>query len=41
LESLIKAKKFEIAEEKKAAKAEAVQAEPKKPKTPIRRTATA
>lgn len=41
LESLIKAKKFEIAEEKKAAKSEAVQAEPKKPKTPIRRTATA
>jgi hypothetical protein len=41
VESFIKAKKFEIAEEKKAAKAESAAAEPKKPKTPIRRTATA
>jgi len=41
VESFIKAKKFEIAEEKKAAKAESAAAEPKKPKTPIRRTANA
>jgi len=38
LESLIKAKKFDIAEEKKQAKTEAVAS---KPKTPIRRTANA
>ena len=38
IESMIKAKKFDIAEEKKQAKAEA---QVSKPKTPIRRTATA